>query len=262
MHDLQQSARLALACLDLTSLNDDDTDIHIETLCRQARTPLGSTAAVCVYPAFVVTARRALNTENGPNANTVKVATVTNFPHGSDDPMAAARETRSAVAAGADEVDIVFPYRALMAGDEGVGRELVEMCRAAAADATLKVIIESGELADPVLIRRAAELAIEGGADFIKTSTGKVAVNATLEAAEVILEAIKASGRDIGFKAAGGVRTSEQARDYLTLAADIMGPAWVTPKHFRFGASGLLDALLATLEDGMAMASKDAPIRP
>lgn len=253
MHDLQQSARLALACMDLTSLNDDDTDSDIETLCRKAKTPLGSTAAVCVKPAFVVTARRALNAENGPNANSVKVATVTNFPHGNDDPMAAARETRSAVAAGADEVDVVFPYRALLAGDDAIGLELVEMCRAAAVDATLKVILETGELADPTLIRRAADIAIQGGADFIKTSTGKVPVNATPEAAEIMLEAIQASGRnDIGIKVAGDITTSQQAHDYLLLAAEIMGPAWVTPAHFRFGASGLLDNLLDTLQDGMA----------
>lgn len=252
MHDLQQSARLALACMDLTSLNDGDTDSDIETLCRQAKTPLGSTAAVCVKPAFVVTARRALSAENGPTTNSVKVATVSNFPHGNDDPMAAARETRSAVAAGADEVDVVFPYRALLAGDDAICLELVEMCRAAAVDATLKVILETGELTDLAMIRRAADIAIEGGADFIKTSTGKVAVNATLEAAEIMLEAIQASGREnVGIKVAGGISTSQQAHEYLTLAADIMGPAWVTPAHFRFGASGLLDKLLDTLQDGM-----------
>ncbi|MGO2132353.1 MAG: deoxyribose-phosphate aldolase [Halomonas sp.] len=253
MHDFQQSARLALACIDLTSLNDDDTDSDIETLCRQAKTPLGSTAAVCVLPAFVVTAQRALNTESGPNANTVKVATVTNFPYGNDDPMAAARETRSAVAAGANEVDVVFPYHALLAGDEAIGLELVEMCRAAAVDATLKIILETGELADPALIRRAADIAIQGGADFIKTSTGKTAVGATLDAAEIMLEAIQVSGREnLGIKVAGGITTHQQAHEYLTLAADIMGPAWVTPAHFRFGASGLLDNLLDTLQDGMA----------
>lgn len=253
MSDLQQSARLALACMDLTSLNDHDTDSDIESLCRQARTPLGSTAAVCVLPAFTVTAQRALNAENGPNANTVKIATVSNFPHGNDDPMAAARETRSAVAAGADEVEVVFPYRALLAGDEAICLKLVEMCRTAAVDATLKVILETGELTDLAMIRRAANIAIEGGADFIKTSTGTVAVNATLEAAEIMLEAIQASGKkNIGIKVAGGISTTQQAREYLMLAADIMGPAWVTPSHFRFGASTLLDDLLDTLQDGMA----------
>ncbi len=250
MNDLQQVARQALALMDLTSLNDDDTDTAIESLCRRARTPAGTPAAVCVYPAFVTTARRTLKALD--LAGKVRVATVTNFPHGGDDIMAAARETREAVAAGADEVDVVFPYRALLAGDEETGRELVACCHQACGDATLKVILETGELQDPALIRRAAELALEGGADFLKTSTGKVAVNATLEAAEILLDAIKASGRDVGFKAAGGVRSVEDAQAYLQLAERLMGKAWITPGHFRFGASGLLDDLLVTL--GLAVA--------
>ncbi|XKE44423.1 deoxyribose-phosphate aldolase [Halomonas organivorans] len=245
MTDIERAARQALSLMDLTSLNDDDTDASIEALCQRAKTPVGTPAAVCVYPRFVVPARRALTAHrlNG----TVKIATVTNFPDGHDDVMAAARETREAVASGADEVDVVFPYRALMAGDEAVGRELVEMCKAACGDATLKVILETGELEDPALIRRAAELAVEGGADFLKTSTGKVAVNATLEAAEILLEVIRDSGRDIGFKAAGGVRTAEDAQAYLKLAERVMGAAWIDRDHFRFGASGLLDDLLLTL---------------
>ncbi|SDN70106.1 deoxyribose-phosphate aldolase [Halomonas shengliensis] len=248
--DLKRAARQALALMDLTSLNDDDSDRSIESLCRRARTPAGTPAAVCVYPAFVTTARRTLKALDLEGQ--VRIATVTNFPHGGDDIMAAARETREAVAAGADEVDVVFPYRALLAGDEETGRELVACCHQACGDATLKVILETGELKEPALIRRAAELAIEGGADFLKTSTGKVAVNATLEAAEILLEAIRASGRDIGFKAAGGVRTTEDAQAYLALAERIMGASWITPAHFRFGASGLLDDLLVTL--GMAVA--------
>jgi len=249
MTELQRAARQALALMDLTSLNDDDSDATIEALCQRAKTPLGTPAAVCVYPAFVVTARRALTAHQ--LGGTVNVATVANFPLGGDDIMAAAREARSAVASGADEVDVVFPYRALMAGDEETGRELVACCRQACGKATLKVILETGELRQPALIRRAAELAIEGGADFLKTSTGKGAANATLEAAEILLETIKASGpsrqQRVGFKAAGGVRTAEDAQAYLDLAARIMGPSWITPDHFRFGASGLLDDLLATL---------------
>jgi deoxyribose-phosphate aldolase len=245
MTELQQAARRALALMDLTSLNDDDSDEGIESLCRRANTPAGTPAAVCVYPAFVTTARRTLQALN--LAGKVRVATVTNFPHGGDDVMAAARESREAVAAGADEVDVVFPYRALLAGNEEVGRELVAACHQACGDATLKVILETGELADPVLIRRAAELAVAGGADFLKTSTGKVPVNATLPAAEILLEVIRDSGKAIGFKAAGGVRTAADARAYLELADRMMGKAWVTPEHFRFGASGLLDDLLATL---------------
>lgn len=241
-----QAARQALSLMDLTSLNDSDTDSTIEALCQQLKTPYGNPAAVCVYPQFIVTAQRALTAHKLNEL--VKIATVTNFPNGGDDIMAAARETRDAVASGAHEVDVVFPYRTLMAGDEETGLELVEMCKAACTDqALLKVIIESGELKDPALIKRASELAIEGGADFIKTSTGKVATNATLEAAEIMLNAIKASGKDVGFKAAGGVRTTEEAAEYLALASNIMGSAWITPAHFRFGASSLLANLLNTL---------------
>jgi len=246
MTELQQAARQALALMDLTSLNDDDTDASIEALCQRARTPAGTPAAICVYPDFVVTAQRALKAHGLQGI--VKVATVTNFPHGGDDIMTAARATRSAAASGADEIDVVFPWRALLAGDEETGRELVAFCKQAAGDAVLKVILETGELKDPALIRRASELALEGGADFLKTSTGKVAVNATLEAAEIMLTAIRDSGGEAGFKAAGGVRTVEDALAYLKLAERLMGVAWLTPAHFRFGASSLLDDLLATLE--------------
>ncbi|MDT8878820.1 deoxyribose-phosphate aldolase [Halomonas saccharevitans] len=246
MTELQQAARQALALMDLTSLNDDDTDATIEALCQRARTPAGTPAAICVYPDFVVTAQRALKAHGLQGI--VKVATVTNFPAGGDDIMAAARATRSAAASGADEIDVVFPWRALLAGDEETGRELVAFCKQAAGDAVLKVILETGELKDPALIRRASELALEGGADFLKTSTGKVAVNATLEAAEIMLTAIRDNGGDAGFKAAGGVRTVEDALAYLKLAERLMGVAWLTPAHFRFGASSLLDDLLATLE--------------
>ncbi len=249
MTDLQRAARQALSLLDLTSLNDDDSDTGIESLCRRVKTPFGTPAAVCVYPAFVTTARRTLQAlELGGK---VKVATVTNFPHGNDDIMAAARETREAAAAGADEVDVVFPWRALLAGDEETGRELVACCQQASGDARLKVILETGELKDPALIRRAGELAIEGGADFLKTSTGKGAVNANLEAAETLLQVIRDSGQEVGLKVAGGVRTTEDALAYLQLAARLMGPGWLTPGHFRFGASELLDSLLETLMNGV-----------
>ena len=245
MTELQQAARQALALMDLTSLNDDDNDTVIRELCARANTPVGHPAAVCVYPAFVQSARAAL-AEQGL-AGKVKVATVTNFPHGAADVKRAAAETRAAIAAGADEVDVVFPYRALMAGDAEVGRELVEACKRECGDAVLKVILETGELKEAGLIDRAGMLAIDGGADFLKTSTGKVAVNATLDAAKILLTAIKASGRDVGFKAAGGVRTAEDAAAYLQLAERVMGAEWITPAHFRFGASGLLGSLLETL---------------
>ncbi|MCL7929847.1 deoxyribose-phosphate aldolase [Halomonas llamarensis] len=253
--NLTQAARQALLLMDLTSLNADDTDATIESLCKQAKTPFGHPAAVCIYPQFIVTARRALIAHK--LSGEVKIASVTNFPDGGDDIMAAARATREAVASGADEVDVVFPYRTLMAGDEETCLELVEMCHAACGgQALLKIIIESGELKESALIKRASEIAIEGGADFIKTSTGKVEVNATLEAAEIMLKAIKDSGKDVGFKAAGGVKTVEEAAEYLALATEIMGAQWVTPKHFRFGASSLLADVMATLTGNASVAEQ------
>lgn len=255
MTDLTPVARQALALMDLTSLNDDDDSARIQALCRRADTPAGHPAALCLYPAFIEDAQRELDAIG--LTRRVRIATVTNFPDGAPNAERAARETRLAVAAGADEVDVVFPYRALLDGAPDVGRLLVEACRDACGGATLKVILETGELKDAALIRQAADIAIAAGADFIKTSTGKVAVNATLEAAEIMLETIRDSGRDVGFKAAGGIRTTEDAKAYLDLAARIMGEAWISPAHFRFGASGLLDALLATLEGDEAKAPGD-----
>ncbi|EKE72408.1 deoxyribose-phosphate aldolase [Gallaecimonas xiamenensis] len=245
MIDIQTAAQQALGLMDLTTLNDNDTDAKVIALCQDAVTPVGNTAAICIYPRFIPAARKALK-ELGVEGK-VKIATVTNFPHGGGDIDIAVSETRAAVAYGADEVDVVFPYRALMAGDESLGFELVKACKAACGAVTLKVIIESGELKDPALIRKASDLSIAAGADFIKTSTGKVAVNATLEAAEIMLNAIKDSGKDIGFKPAGGVRTAAEAAQYLALAEQIMGPGWLSPAHFRFGASSLLGNLLNTL---------------
>ncbi|TCW29595.1 deoxyribose-phosphate aldolase [Gulbenkiania mobilis] len=244
MSDLAQTARRALALMDLTTLNDEDTDASVAALCRRARGPGGSVAAVCVFPRFVATARRAL-AEAG--ASGVKIATVTNFPAGDADIERAEAETRAAIDAGADEVDVVFPYRALMAGDAETGAELVARCKAACGDRVLKVILETGELKDPELIRTASLIAIAAGADFIKTSTGKVPVNATLGAAGIMLAAIRQTGGSCGFKAAGGVRTVDEAAEYLDLAEHVMGEGWVSAERFRFGASGLLGSLEATI---------------
>ncbi|MBP8221875.1 MAG: deoxyribose-phosphate aldolase, partial [Aeromonadaceae bacterium] len=134
MSDLQQAAQRALNLMDLTTLNDDDTDAKVIALCHQAKSPAGLTAAVCIYPRFIPIARKTLR-EIGADA--VRIATVTNFPHGNDDIEIAVAETRAAVAYGADEVDVVFPYRALMAGNEQVGFELVKACKAACGEQVL-----------------------------------------------------------------------------------------------------------------------------
>lgn len=248
--NLKQYAEKALSLMDLTTLNDDDTDAKVIELCQNAKTSFGTPAAVCVYPRFVPIARKTLKQLG---IEQVKIATVTNFPHGNDDIEIALAETQAAIAYGVDEVDVVFPYRALMAGDEQIGFELVKRCKAACAEnnVLLKVIIESGELKTEALIRKASEISIQAGADFIKTSTGKVAVNATPESAKVMLETIRDLGvaDKVGFKAAGGVKTTEEAKLYLELASEILGKTWADSAHFRFGASSLLANLLATLND-------------
>lgn len=246
MSELKMAAKSALGLMDLTTLNDNDTNEIVVALCQQATTCLGETAAICIYPQFIPAAKKALKSLNVSN---IKIATVTNFPHGHDDIAKAVAQTQKAVELGADEVDVVFPYRALIAGNSQVGFDLVSACKQVCGDdILLKVIIESGELKTPVLIKLASELSIDAGADFIKTSTGKVSVNATLESAEIMLNVIKNKNPNVGFKAAGGVRTAGDAKEYLDLAAKIMGADWVNAKHFRFGASGLLADLLSTLE--------------
>jgi deoxyribose-phosphate aldolase len=245
MSDLHAVAQQALSYMDLTSLTNVEQDEDIITLCQQAKSPAGNTAAICIYPRFIPIAKKALAAQGTPE---IKVATVTNFPAGGDDINIAISETKAAVAYGADEVDVVFPYRALMAGNEEVGFELVKACKlACGTDVKLKVIIESGELKEPELIKKASEICIEAGADFIKTSTGKVPVNATPEAAEIMLQVIADKNTAVGFKPAGGVRSAEDAKVYLDLANKILGDGWLNADKFRFGASSLLGSLLKTL---------------
>lgn len=246
MSDLNTAALRALKLMDLTTLNDDDTDAKVIQLCHDAKTAVGNTAAICIYPRFIPIAKKTLREQGTPE---VRIATVTNFPHGNDDIDIAVAETKAAVAYGADEVDVVFPYRALIAGDDKVGFELVKQCKAACGDVLLKVIIETGELKEEALIKKASQICIEAGADFIKTSTGKVPVNATPEYARMMLEVIRDMkvADSVGFKPAGGVRTAEDAAQYLAMADDILGDNWVDARHYRFGASSLLTNLLNTL---------------
>lgn len=251
MIDLSESSLRALKLIDLTTLNDDDTDERVIALCHQAKTSVGNTAAICIYPRFIPIARKTLKAQGTTD---IRIATVTNFPHGNDDIEIALAETRAAIAYGADEVDVVFPWSALLKGNEQVGFDLVKACKAlcAGADVLLKVIIETGELKTDALIRNASMIAIRAGADFIKTSTGKVPVNATLESARIMLEVIRdlAVEKTVGFKAAGGVRSAEEAAQYLALADQLLGSHWSDTRHFRFGASSLLSGLLSELGYG------------
>lgn len=240
--ELRAVASRALALLDLTNLKDDCTPDQIVTLCERAQSPFGPTAAICIWPRFVMQARTLL----GPDSP-IRIATVVNFPSGEMKTEDVLAETRDAVADGADEIDLVIPYRALAKGDEKAVTDMVTAVKAACGPAILKTILETGELKDIALIRRASDLSIAAGADFIKTSTGKVGVNATLEAADIMLQAIRDSRKKVGFKPAGGISTVADAGHYLRLADTIMGDDWVIPSTFRFGASGLLDDITAVL---------------
>lgn len=241
--DGRAAARRALACLDLTNLDEGCTEADIARLCARAGGPHGPVAAVCVWPGFVAQAAEAL-------AGTgIAVATVVNFPAGGSDIEAAKRAADAAIADGATEIDMVVPHSRLAAGDEDAVEKAVAEVKAACGAHALKAILETGVLEAPGLIRLAAEHAIAGGADFLKTSTGKAGRGATPEAAEILLGAIRESGGAAGFKASGGVRTLDDAATYLDIADRIMGPGWAGPEHFRIGASGLLDAIEATLAD-------------
>jgi len=236
-------AQRALRCLDLTDLTDNCTDHAIDALCKKALDSHGPVAAVCVWPQFV---RRA---QDGLKGSSVRIATVVNFPAGGEEVDRVADDVQEALSDGANEIDLVLPYEALRRGDAKVATEMMEAVREMTDQGRLlKVILETGELKEPALIEKASRLAIEAGADFIKTSTGKTPVSATPEAAEIMLNAIKSSGRPVGLKPSGGIRTAADAKIYLDLADHIMGPDWASPRTFRIGASSVYAALIATIE--------------
>lgn len=239
--DSRRMAAHVLTLLDLTSLGEDDSPQQIQDLCNRAQQH-GSMAAVCVYPEHITSARHALA------RTTVKIATVVNFPDGGNNPLRVWRETRRALAAGADEIDLVLPWAAFCRGEiDQVKAVLAATREACGDDHPIKLILETGELASSERIRAAAELGVAAGMDFLKTSTGKVPINATPEAAAIMLDVIAAHGGHCGFKAAGGIRTLDDAKVYLALARGRLGNDWITPEHFRIGASSLYDDLIARL---------------
>jgi deoxyribose-phosphate aldolase len=254
------AARQALACLDLTSLNDGDTAADVLRLCERAvgcaapgTAPRGPVAAVCVWPRFAALARHALPRH-------IAVAAVANFPDGSADVDRAVRDVREIVAAGADEVDVVLPWRRLEAAPR-----LLKAVRRACEGRTLKVILETGELASDAAIERACRIALEAGADFLKTSTGKARVNATPHAARLLLQAIAADARArdrVGFKPAGGIRTVADAAVYLALTSEALGAGALHPARFRIGASSLLDDIEAVLLGTGSHAPPSGPAGP
>lgn len=236
--------RKLFALIDLTSLSETDTESSIATFSEKAQSPLGHVAAVCVYPDFV----RQMAAQFA--GSRVQVATVVNFPEGNNSLETVLVQIGRAIQDGATEIDVVFPYLRYLAGERHYCQSFITACKAACGDSvTLKVILETGALIDPAIIADVSLDALTAGADFIKTSTGKIPEGATLEAAATMLLVIKHAetqlGRRLGLKVSGGIRTVQQAGSYVRLAALIMGENWVTPETFRIGASKLVDELLA-----------------
>jgi deoxyribose-phosphate aldolase len=242
----RQAIDLAISMIDLTTLEGQDTPGKVTALCAKARQPgFGAppVAAVCVYPDLVPTAVAAVA---GTGIHVASVAT--SFPSGRAALEVKLADVKSAVAAGADEVDMVIDRGAFLSGRYLQVHEEIVAVKASCGDAHLKVILETGELSTLDNVRRASWLAMLAGADFIKTSTGKVSPAATLPVTLVMLEAVRdfaaAVGRRIGVKAAGGIRTSKDAIRYLVLVNETAGEHWLDPALFRIGASSLLNDLL------------------
>jgi deoxyribose-phosphate aldolase len=234
-------ARRIISLIDLTDLADDRSPDEIPDLCDRA-TEHG-TAAVCVWPEYVSVCRERL-------AGTgVRVATVVNFPSGAEPVEQVLAATSQALADGADDIDLVLPYETFLDGETlAAGMVVAAVAELITPPVLLKVILESGALGGPEVVLAAARLAVEHGADFVKTSTGKISAGASLESAAAMLQAIAEADRPIGIKPSGGIRTFDDAVAYLDLADTAMGQGWATPATFRFGASGLLDALVAAID--------------
>jgi deoxyribose-phosphate aldolase len=244
---------LAIRMIDLTTLEGKDTEGKVRALCAKGVRPdpsdpaIPSVAAICIYPTFIGVARDALR------GTGVKVASVaTGFPSGQTFSDIKITETRAAAQAGADEIDMVIDRGAFLQGDYRTVFDEIVAVKEACGEAHLKVILETGELETYDNVRRASILAMAAGADFIKTSTGKVTPAATLPVTLVMLEAIRdfhqRTGRIVGMKPAGGIRTAKDAIGYLVVLYETMGPRWMTPDLFRFGASSLLNDLLMQIK--------------
>ena len=243
---------LAIRTTDLTTLEGSDTPGKVAALCSKAIRPdptdpsIPSVAAVCVYPNLVPTARDRLR------GTGVKVAAVaTGFPSGQYPTQIKVADVRSAVELGAEEIDMVIDRGAFLSGRYSKVYDEVVRVKEACGDVHLKVILETGELGTYDNVRRATLLAIAGGADFVKTSTGKISPAATLPVALCMLEAIRdvheETGRAVGFKAAGGIRQAKQAVQHLVIVHETLGPDWLTPDRYRLGNSSLLNDILMQL---------------
>ena len=244
-----QALDLAVRMMDLTTLEGQDTAGKVAALCSKAMRPdptdltVPPVAAVCVYPNLVAAAKERLGSSG------VKVASVaTAFPSGQSPIEIKVAETRAVVELGADEVDMVIDRGAFLSGRYSRVYDEIVRVKEACGDAHLKVILETGELGTYDNVRRASLLAIAAGADFVKTSTGKISPAATLPVAlcmmEVVRDVYAETGHKVGVKTAGGIRTSKQAVQYLVTLYETLGPEWMTPDLYRFGASSLLNDVL------------------
>lgn len=247
-----QGLKLALSMIDLTTLEGKDTEGKVTQMCYKAAhmhdalPGLPTVAAVCVYPTFVATAKKALQ------GTGIKVASVsTAFPSGQSTREVKIADTRFAVDNGADEVDMVISRGEFLKGNYGYVYEEIAAVKEACGDARLKVILETGELSTLDNVRKASEIAIHAGADFIKTSTGKVTPAATMPVTLVMLETIRDhyynTGKMVGMKPAGGISTAKVALQYLVMVKETLGNAWLNNHWFRFGASSLANDLLMQL---------------
>ncbi|HDZ41825.1 MAG TPA: deoxyribose-phosphate aldolase [Bacteroidetes bacterium] len=247
------NTRRILGLLDFTSLNVTDTAATIEDICEKINNyqfvfpDLPCFAAICVYPRFVHVLKKRLAIP------TVKIASVAGgFPSSQTTTSVKIAETREAIEAGADEIDMVMPPGEFIEGNKNYIRDEIASVKEIMGGKRLKIIIESGVLSDPELIYSASILAMESGADFIKTSTGKEKVSASPDAVYIMCHAIKnfyhASGKMIGIKPAGGIASTEDALSYYSLVETILGKEWLLPENFRIGASRLANILLSEVE--------------
>jgi len=245
----KEALRLALSMIDLTTLEGKDSPGKVRQLCRKARFPhvplpdLPHVAAVCVYPNMVSVAKKALN------QTSIKVASVaTGFPSGMTTLKAKLEETKRVVEDGADEIDMVIARGEFLQGNYNYVYDEIAAVKEACGQAHLKVILETGELETGENVRKASDIAMHAGADFLKTSTGKISPAATQPVTLVMLEAIRdfyyQTGKMVGMKPAGGIRKAKQAIQYLILVNETLGAAWLSPDWFRFGASSLTNDLL------------------
>ncbi len=252
LNNTREMQSLAFSCIDLTTLNSTDTKTHVKAFASRVNDfandypSFKNVAAICVHPNMVDAVNEVLNVE-GVNI----CAVAGGFPGSMTFIEMKVKEARMAVERGADEIDIVLPLWAFLDGNKLICEEEIVTIKEAIGEAHLKVILETGALAEPEKIHHASVLAMESGADFIKTSTGKMNPAATPEAAIVMCHAIKdhwmKTGKKVGFKPAGGISTTEDAILYLTIVQEILGDEWMNPELFRIGASRLANNLLSNL---------------